>query len=117
MDAGEASQDQRGKDVAVDLLGDQREDADEDRQWMTGPRLRQREDAREGTPDQRAEERDGLEEEGDDAHQQGPTQAKQPEAKGRHHPDEYARQELAAHVLNQDAIQSFHQLSRVILTG
>ena len=67
MDASEPTQDQGREDVAVDLLGDQRKDPDEDRQRIAGSRLGQRQYHRQRAPDQWAEERHRLQEEGDDA--------------------------------------------------
>ena len=108
MDPREPPQDPGSEHVAVDLLGEERKDTNEDRERVAGARLGQCQDDRQGAPDQRAEERHGLEEKGDDPHQQGHLQPDHKEADGRHHADEQAGQELATNVFLQGPTQPLH---------
>src|SRR5260370_37326613 len=98
MDAREASQDQGSEDVAVDLLGNEGEECDEDGQRIARSRLRKRQDNSERAPEQRAEERHRLQEEGDHADKERHPEPDQPETDGYNPADEQACKELATHV-------------------
>src|SRR6184192_3917289 len=96
--------------MAVDLLGDERKDGDDEWQRAARGALGQRQQYGQRAPNQRPEKRDRLDEKRDCPNQQCRFQPHHPQTDGDDHADKQADDQLTSDVLAEDSIPTTHQL-------
>src|SRR2546421_3669419 len=117
MNPYESSQDQGCDQVAVDLLGQEREKPDRDGKGASRRRLHQRQGHRQGAPQEGTEERDDLHHQRHGRDQQGHPQAEQAQTESGDDSDEETGQELPPDVLQEHPVQPRHQPASGLLLG